>query len=288
MAQLTYITTCKGRLAHLKQTLPLAMAQRLSCVVVDYSCPDGAGAWVAEHFPEVTVVRIAGQAGFNAAKARNAGAAAATTPWLIFADADVLLAPKFVETVSPNLATGTFYRASPVTPQTWGTIVGARDDFAAVGGYDETYEGWGGEDDDLIWSLMITGRKPAGFAPALLSEIAHSNEERTRFHDIGDLLVQQIVNHTYLSAKFDLWRLVGKALPMPERKAMYEKIKRAVAVFDQRGRTTPLVIELAVPNVIIRGPADDAGAHAPEVGVVQRKLTYAITVQAPPNHAGVR
>lgn len=280
MAQLTYITTCKGRLAHLKQSLPLAMAQGIACVVVDYSCPEGTGAWVAEHFPDVTVVRIDGQTGFNAAKARNAGAAAARTPWLLFADADVMLAPTFVQTVSSNLVAGSFYRASPVTAQTWGTILCASEDFAAVGGYDETYEGWGGEDDDLIRSLMVTGRKAAGFPSALLDEIAHSDHERTRFHDISDLLVQQILNHTYMSAKFDLWRLVGKVLPVPERKAMYEKIKRAVAAFDQRGRATPLIIELGVPNVIIQRPLDDAGARSTEVGVVQRKLTYSITVQA--------
>jgi glycosyltransferase involved in cell wall biosynthesis len=279
MPQLTYITTCKGRLAHLKVTLPRAVALGIPCVVVDYSCPEGAGNWVEANFPGVTVVRVDGQSGFNAAKARNAGMAAATTPWCLFADADVLLAPKFAEIVTANLAPGRFYRASPVTAQTWGTIVCRREDFAAVGGYDEAYEGWGGEDDDLIRSLLVTGRKADVFAATLLGEVAHTNQERTRFHEIDDLLIQQTVNHTYMSAKFDLWRLVGKPLPMPERKAMYDKIKRAVLAFDKLGRGKPIVIDFAVPRVIIEGPVDDNGVRPNEVGVVQRKLTYTVTVQ---------
>ena len=32
-----------------------------------------------------------------------------------------------------------------------------RDDFLAVGGFDELYSGWGGEDDDLIMRLKRAG-----------------------------------------------------------------------------------------------------------------------------------
>src|SRR5690349_8864227 len=102
-AQITYITTCKGRLGHLKETLPRAVAQGLKCIVVDYSCPESSGAWVESNFPDVTVVRVEGQAGFSAAKARNAGAAVADTPWLAFVDADIVLAPRFAELVAAEL-----------------------------------------------------------------------------------------------------------------------------------------------------------------------------------------
>src|SRR5689334_2593867 len=146
-AQITYITTCKGRLCQLLQTLPRAVAQVLMCIVVDCSSPERRGAWVESNLPCVTVVRVEGQAVFSAAKARNAGAAVADTPWLAFVDADIVLAPRFAELVAAELSPGFFYRAAPVTPQTWGTIVCAREDFVAAGGYDEAYDGWGGEDD---------------------------------------------------------------------------------------------------------------------------------------------
>lgn len=52
MKKLTYITTCKGRLHHLQETLPLVANQpAISLVVVDYGCPDHAGEWVAKQFP---------------------------------------------------------------------------------------------------------------------------------------------------------------------------------------------------------------------------------------------
>ena len=160
MSQLTYITTCKGRLAHLQQSLPRAVGQGIPCVVVDYSCPEGAANWVEANFPQVAVIRVEGEAEFNASRARNLGAAAARTPWLGFFDADILLDPTFAKMIAPKLTSGQFYRASPLTRQTWGSIVCAREDFGAAGGYDETYAGWGGEDDDLIRALLMLGKRP--------------------------------------------------------------------------------------------------------------------------------
>ena len=50
----------------LRQTLgPMLDQPGGSCVVVDYSCPDGAGDWVEAHHPSAWVVRVPGQAGFN-------------------------------------------------------------------------------------------------------------------------------------------------------------------------------------------------------------------------------
>ena len=48
MADLCFVTTCMGRLAALRQTLGpmLDQAEGSRIVVVDYTCPDGAGDWV--------------------------------------------------------------------------------------------------------------------------------------------------------------------------------------------------------------------------------------------------
>lgn len=46
------ITTCKGRLEHLRQTLPKMLAQqyssRFEVIVVDYDCPDETYRWCVE------------------------------------------------------------------------------------------------------------------------------------------------------------------------------------------------------------------------------------------------
>src|SRR5262245_54418958 len=95
-AALTLVTCCMGRLAHLRQSLPAMAAQpNCSCVVVDYSCPEQCGDWVAEAFPQVTVVRVPGRASYSPSAARNRGAAAADTPWFCFIDADVIPSGRF-------------------------------------------------------------------------------------------------------------------------------------------------------------------------------------------------
>ena len=161
VATLCYITTCKGRLHHLKQTLPRVVGQPdVSCVVVDYACPDNTTDWVAANFPQVRVVHVTGEAGFSASRARNLGAQAADAAWLAFFDADILWSPDFAKTVIPQLRPGHFYRAKPITQQTWGSVICHRQDFEAVGGYDEAFTGWGGEDDDLLARLTMLGRIP--------------------------------------------------------------------------------------------------------------------------------
>ena len=63
---LRVITTCKGRLEHLKQTLPRWLAEpNVFVTVVDYDCPDGTAAWVKENYPEVEVIHVKNRPKFN-------------------------------------------------------------------------------------------------------------------------------------------------------------------------------------------------------------------------------
>jgi len=65
MHEFAFVTTCKGRLHHLQQTLPLIAAQAPDeIVVVDYGCPQNSGDWVEAHFPGVKVVRTTDDPGF--------------------------------------------------------------------------------------------------------------------------------------------------------------------------------------------------------------------------------
>lgn len=44
MESLTFVVGCKGRLSHLKMTLPiLAKFPNASCIVVDFDCPEKSG-----------------------------------------------------------------------------------------------------------------------------------------------------------------------------------------------------------------------------------------------------
>ena len=252
MQELTYITTCKGRLAHLQQTLPrIAKQSNVDCIVVDYGCPENCGYWVEENFPSVKVIRSGPMDGFNASHARNIGAASAQSPWLGFFDADILLDSTFANTVVPVLESGRFYRAQPLTSQTWGSLICMRSDFARVGGYDEAYIGWGGEDDDLVTFLSALGLKQTGFPAALLNEIAHSDELRTKFNTIQDRWVQSQINQVYLQAKLDLLQLLGRPLSRQDASALFAEIQRTISTQAlQSGTDKTISISLPIRKIV--------------------------------------
>lgn len=232
MPGLSLITTCKGRLAHLQRTLPLMAAQGRDCevIVVDYACPDGTAAWVADHFPEVKIVQVRGETSFHVARARNLGVRAAQAPWLMFVDADVLLPPGFAAYMRPLLAPGCYYRPAPVTTDTWGSLLVSRDDFLAVGGYDEVLRDWGGEDDDLYHRLDAFAKCAlATFPGSMVTALTHDDATRTRFLGESDRWLSQRINVLYLHIKYDLTLLAGGQSPDPAvLLSVYEEVRRTV------------------------------------------------------------
>jgi glycosyltransferase involved in cell wall biosynthesis len=225
---ITFVTVCKGRLAHLKQSLPAAAAQA-PCVVVDYACPDGTAAWVSANHPAVTVVRIEPGGSFSVAAGRNAGAAAAATDWLCFLDADVVPAPHFVEAVTPLLQSGQYYRPWPLTQDSWGAVLCTRSEFARVGGYDEAFEEWGGEDDDLYQRLQATGVRPAQYPGHLLSTIAHDDTMRMQFHSVKDREISRRINFAYMGLKTDVRAITGSEPEIQLRKALFAELRRVLS-----------------------------------------------------------
>lgn len=274
-ATLCYITTCKGRLHHLKQTLPRVVDQPgVACVVVDYACPDGTADWVQANFPQVSVVRVSGEPGFSASRARNLGASAADAPWLAFFDADILWAPQMARELIPRLQIGHYYRAQPFTFQTWGSIVCQRKDFEALGGYDEAFSGWGGEDDDLIARLSLLGLTADGFPDALVGEISHEDEARVRFHSVKNLALQHRINHLYMQAKLDVMRLHGGPLPLETRQVLASEVTRAIreaAKTDQPSTT----VAINFPPVLVKPPPVNGIL---EQWHINKKMIYSIDI----------
>jgi glycosyltransferase involved in cell wall biosynthesis len=227
--KLSLITTCKGRLNYLRQTLPeMTKQEHVECVVVDYGCPQGTGDWVAEHFPQVKVVRVKDDPGFNQCRARNLGAAAATSSLFCFVDADIRLAPGFASWIGANCAAKTFLRAQPVTMDTWGTFVCRREDFWRVGGYDEVYEGYGASPEDLYLRLASAGTSERGFPATLISSIPNSDAERTAFYATNNRWWQHRINSLYLIAKLDLMKLLEEDLSIKQKEALYAQSRQAI------------------------------------------------------------
>jgi GT2 family glycosyltransferase len=252
MADLSIVTTCMGRLAALRQTLgPMLDQPGGSCVVVDYSCPDGAGDWVEAHHPSARVVRVPGQSGFNLAAARNAGARIADAPWICFVDADVVLDPGFTAALLPTLAPRGFYRTLSGDGGVGGTFACSRTDFERVGGYDEVYRGWGEEDNDLYDALQFVGLEPRAIPASLLSHIPHGDAERTRFYSVADRLLGHAVNRVYRILKWDTARIRRELLTLDMRRPLYDKVAEVVTASIQTGQPGNVAVHL--PHGIVPG-----------------------------------
>ncbi len=99
-ALISLIITTYHRGTRIATTLDSVVSQTVQpdeIIVVDDCSPDGTGAWVTEHYPQVRVIKPAVNGGTSAA--RNFGAQAASGQVLMFLDHDDELLPHAVETL---------------------------------------------------------------------------------------------------------------------------------------------------------------------------------------------
>ena len=248
MPDISFVTTCKGRLNHLRQTLPrMAMQPNAECIVVDYDCPDGTADWVQANFPAVKVIRVHDTPRFHKTRAGNLGAAAATAPWLCMIDADIIVDQAFVSRITPSLSGSTYLRPAPLDWNAYGSFVCSRKDFRAIEGYDEVIEGCGCSDDDIYRRLEMTGIKLATFPGELFVGIPHDDTIRTQFYEIKDRSFSQTVNAVYANIKHDLLRYASESiLPLATRRIIYAEV-RAVLLDRLEGPRSGGRIEISLP-----------------------------------------
>ena len=239
------ITTCKGRLEHLKKSLPTMVAQPCNeVIVVDYSCPEGTGKFVSENFPSVRLVSVEGQDHFSNWKARNAGAAIATSNVLVFIDADILLAENAIEWISANVPPRTygffdsptsraFNRGGPrlAANQLKGFQVVPTPAFRRAGGYDEVLEGYAaGADTDLELKLSMLGLRRRALDPGIVkSVIQHDAPSRTKHH-AQPVKSSYAAGLLYRAAKRTLLKINHRVeLPIAVRRSLYRAASKAAS-----------------------------------------------------------
>jgi hypothetical protein len=222
-----------------------------SCVVVDYSCPEGAGDWARANHPSVRVVRVAGRTFWHAAEARNIGMRHADAPWVCFVDSDVVLEAGFSAALLQTVKPGGFYRAWSTDRGLVGTFACARTDLERVGGYDEMYRCWGEEDFDLYEALEFSGVEPRPLPSPLPRHLPHGNDQRTRFSPIPDLYLGHAINRVYRILKWETARLNRELLTLEMRNALYSKIEEVVTASITASRPGDLTVHL--PAGIVPG-----------------------------------
>lgn len=277
MRRIGFITTCKGRLHHLRESLPRILAQRPDeVVVVDYACPDGAGAWVEANHPGVKVVRAGHDAEFNLAHARNLGAGACSAEWLCFIDADILVEDGWVEWMRAELSPWCFYRAesSDSDLDVTGTVICSKAHFDAIEGYDEVFRNWGGEDIDLYNRLLLQRLGEARFPGRFVRSIAHDDAERFRYSALKHRGLSIVMNECYAQAKQLIMAVQGnrRELPLDVRNALMEQVRRQIV--DWRAdpsRPLPSVISLNVEGY----------SWLPEPYALRRQASLSLSVARP-------
>jgi hypothetical protein len=266
------VTTCKGRLAHLRQSLPRFLQQAdAEVIVVDYDCPDATATAVARDFPAARVVAVENAALFNPADARNRGAAATDGEWLVFLDADILVAPDFLARVS--LRDRTVFRFGATKDGVRGingSCILHRDDFAAIGGYDDVLDCYGGEDNDLYFRLTLHGLATEMLDIGLIAAILdHDDAARMRFTRLQSKPRQQRINSAYLLVKGTLLRQLGPAgLDAAQRRQLYALVHDVV---EQAGEQSEKPIQFALDL-----PPDSALMPLPAWDCV-RRLVFELT-----------
>ncbi len=204
------VTTCKGRLEHIRATLPKNLRHSGSNVVqilLDYNDKDGLGDYIQQvHQDDIDSGKLVyyhhrDAPRFHMAHAKNMAHRCAMREGadiLVTLDADNLTGPGFTGYVTeqfqidPELSfLAPDFEALPPRGQRfdpkhplrlargfYGRLAIRTQAFVKAGGYNEVYSMWGSEDCDILARLHRLNSKKRSIPPIFLNAIAHSSDVR--------------------------------------------------------------------------------------------------------------
>ena len=154
---ISFCTTCKGRLYALKETLQQNLTDNpgadVEFVILDYNSDDGLAEWIEENFQNVIrngrlqYYASRGQPWFHMAHAKNCVHRLARGKWVCNLDADNFTGPGFAKYLKEQFR---IHRLLHIAYQSAnGRVALSAIDFQALGGYDESFPGYGWDDNDL-------------------------------------------------------------------------------------------------------------------------------------------
>jgi hypothetical protein len=180
------ITTCRGRLEHLKRSVPLMLGQlggwQRWVTVVDYGDPEDSFGWCQRQaHPMLHAIKVLDGIDFYShGRARNFGAVRSTAEVFCMLDADCLLKNNWLAWVMEQFeAERNVCLPQEVVGNYSGQFAVRSWLFHAIRGYDEAFAGWGFDDSDLYQRIARHGANVGRFDLKLLDMIEHDNELRT-------------------------------------------------------------------------------------------------------------
>lgn len=202
---IVFVTTCKGRTEHLRQTLPQNLVDNPHSrfVVLDYSSKDGLNNFLREDMggaiqsDRLAVYHFPTADRFSMGHAKNMAARCGMIEGadvLVTLDADNFTGPAFEDFIAANLFAPREFLCpdfprikslphGPGRPQRGyaGRLAIRPQDFLKMGGYDETFDTWRGEDIDLIARMQRVGGFTMRTIPNhFLAAIPHNAKVRFR------------------------------------------------------------------------------------------------------------
>jgi hypothetical protein len=193
-SKLSLCTAIKNRLCHLSRTLPQNIADAppwTEFVILDYSSDDGLGDWLKPFVSNglVNYYRIEGQMFWKNSHAKNMSTLVAQSEIICNLDADNYIGVGFPGYVVSSLERyGGVLTAPPAVEGVTGRVAIHKQDFIAVGGYNEDLcYGWGCEDIDLVIRANMLGYSVNYIDLKYLHQIQHGDDLRARHGQIDNI-----------------------------------------------------------------------------------------------------
>ncbi|OOZ56523.1 glycosyltransferase family 2 protein [Solemya velum gill symbiont] len=275
---ISFVIPCKGRLDHLKETLPNLVDQESSeVVIVDYDCPDGTKEWVNHNYPRFIVEKVENRPEFNLSKARNIGLHRATGDWVFFLDADIFLSKDFVSGIKNTLSTNHYYLLGKERHiGSKGSVLVQREMALAIKGYDENYLGYSWEDIDFFTRLTYGGLSSQLLTEEPIGIITHSDDARVEHYDINRM--QSIsTNRLYTAVKRDLMRFYNNInLSNDVLVSLRNNCEQSVLNAMEKGEVTASLVT-TLPE-----EKDVTTNRLPEYSLFRRRLHVEVQLWEPP------
>jgi glycosyltransferase involved in cell wall biosynthesis len=205
--KISFCITCKGRLEHLKKTLPenlknTADYPNVEFVVLDYGSEDGLADWIEQHYQaemdsgKIRYARFEPAPHFHMAHAKNMAHRVATGDILCNLDADNFIPSGFVNWLDEQFS----YNSDIVVRPPWkfflrrlvekgklddqgigGKIAIHKNNFMKLKGYDERIAGWAQDDCNFEARARQSGLQRVDVPNTLRGHvIEHTDEERIK------------------------------------------------------------------------------------------------------------
>ena len=182
-------TVCMGRLHHIKETLPRNLKSHLNWhgefVLLDYNSQDGLREWVETNLEDeimsgrLTYYRTEDPQNFHMAHAKNVAHRVAKNEVVCNLDADNYVDAEFSQYLTdlfkkhPNSITRGFGEHG-----FFGRVAVLKEHFERLRGYDEDFEGWGYDDEDLVLRGQAMGLSIHDLPPQFAKVICHPRQDR--------------------------------------------------------------------------------------------------------------